>query len=292
MNKYSFFSFNLIFLIFFSFVFCQSSYAQTTSAITINPILKDLYIIVNTPIDEKNYLVIDYAIEILQKDLSSIDCYFALSGLKNINIDDKKTVEKFKELKDKYFDSIDDLEKNFAEKVVLISLWGGGIETDNDEAMAAAVNRIVDILAKNLESCKDKKKAAIINLMLTHDKKNTLFYVDKFLKDFGNHPAAPFIYLWKYEAQKEDSSDYINNVNEWIKKYGELYTPFGWKYKIDGYFDLVNHYIEIKEYNTAKDITKKIIKEAPGYLLGDQALTYEGFITGSVEIEINAGLGL
>ena len=268
---------------FWSVLFCCPVYAQNSYDAAINPKLKDIYEIVNTPIYEKNYLVIDYAIEVLKKDLGSIDCYFALSGLKNIKIDEKNLINKYTDLKNKYFSDIDNLDDDFAEKVVLISIWEDAENT---------VNRIIDILTKNLESSKDRKKAAIINLMLTHDKNKTMFYVEKFLKNFSDHPAVPFINLWKYKVDKKESASYINEVNEWIKKYGELYTPLGWKYKVDGYFDLANHYIEIKEYDKSKDMIKKIINESKDYLIGELALTYEGFINGTVEITIGEGTDL
>ncbi len=281
---------NLILLFtFWSVLFCFPVYAQNSYEETINLKLKDIYEIVNTPIYEKNYLVIDYAIEVLKKDLGSIDCYFALSGLKNIKIDDKNLINKYTNLKNKYFGDIDNLDDDFAEKIVLISILGSGIDAQTDEDAEATVNRIIDILTKNLDSIKDRKKAAIINLMLTHDKNKTMFYVEKFSKNFSDHPAVPFIYLWKYKADKKDSTSYINEVNEWIKKYGELYTPLGWKYKLDGYFDLANHYIEIKEYENSKDMIKKIINESKDYLIGELALTYEGFINGTVEIIIGDG---
>lgn len=273
-------------------MFCCPVYAQNSYDAAINPKLKDIYEIVNTPIYEKNYLVIDYAIEVLKKDLGSIDCYFALSGLKNIKIDEKNLINKYTDLKNKYFNDIDNLDDDFAEKVVLISIWGSGIDAQTDEDAENTVNRIIDILTKNLESSKDRKKAAIINLMLTHDKNKTMFYVEKFLKNFSDHPAVPFINLWKYKVDKKDSASYINEVNEWIKKYGELYTPLGWKYKVDGYFDLANHYIEIKEFDKSKDMIKKIINESKDYLIGELALTYEGFINGTVEITIGEGTDL
>jgi len=277
---------------FWSVLFCCPVYAQNSYDAAINPKLKDIYEIVNTPIYEKNYLVIDYAIEVLKKDLGSIDCYFALSGLKNIKIDEKNLINKYTDLKNKYFSDIDNLDDDFAEKVVLISIWGSGIDAQTDEDAENTVNRIIDILTKNLESSKDRKKAAIINLMLTHDKNKTMFYVEKFLKNFSDHPAVPFINLWKYKVDKKESASYINEVNEWIKKYGELYTPLGWKYKVDGYFDLANHYIEIKEYDKSKDMIKKIINESKDYLIGELALTYEGFINGTVEITIGEGTDL
>lgn len=277
---------------FWSVLFCCPVYAQNSYDAAINPKLKDIYEIVNTPIYEKNYLVIDYAIEVLKKDLGSIDCYFALSGLKNIKIDEKNLINKYTDLKNKYFNDIDNLDDDFAEKVVLISIWGSGIDAQTDEDAENTVNRIIDILTKNLESSKDRKKAAIINLMLTHDKNKTMFYVEKFLKNFSDHPAVPFINLWKYKVDKKDSASYINEVNEWIKKYGELYTPLGWKYKVDGYFDLANHYIEIKEFDKSKDMIKKIINESKDYLIGELALTYEGFINGTVEITIGEGTDL
>jgi len=272
--------------------FCCPLYAKDSAEIYINSKLKEFYIIANTPIDEKTHLLIDYAIEIIKYDLESINVYFVLNGLMNLNTDDKILIKKYNILKAKYFDKLSNLNDHFAEKFVLISLLSIGIDNKNDGMQENIDNKINNILDNSLETCNDKKKKAIINLLLTHDKRHSLYFADEFIKNYSHHQAIPFIKLQKLNAEKNDSTIYINAINEWIKSYGELKTPMGWKYKINALFDLANHYIEIKDYKTSKELFKKILIEAPNYLLGDQELTYKGFISGTVEIEINSGLDL
>lgn len=277
----------LFLLTFLCFIFFYHPlYAKDSSETYINSKLKEFYIISNTPIDEKTHLLIDYAIEIIKHDLESLNCYFVLNGLINLSTDDKSLAKKYIALKTNYKDKINNLNDNFEEKIVLISLSSKEFDKKEDYLFKF---KMIDILENNLIICSDKKKAAIISLLLAHYNR---IYADRFIKNYPRHPAIPFIKLWKLNNEKNDSTAYIGEINEWIKNYGELITPMGWKYKINALFNLANHYIEIKDYKTSKELFKKILIEAPGYLLGDQELTYKGFISGTVEIEINSGLDL
>jgi len=238
-------------LLLVSFIFLTNvsvCLSQTTSETEISKIL----IQSNNIISQKEYQympeIIDYSIEILKMSPNSLSAYFATGYINATIAAPKETKVKLKEMYDKYFSSIDNIDSNIIEKIILAELFDCGHSiVDNITYEEALISHEIGrkILNNIRENCSNKDYAALAMLCLISNASGsieTIELCEKFLNFYPDHKAVPLILAniisekYLFNSESKDYLKYIEEIKKFIDKNNNLYSPFGnYKLSIDYY---------------------------------------------------------
>ncbi len=244
------------------------AHAIETSDVQTNNLTKDVFNIVMGGNKDKMEIAMDYSIEILKRNPWSVDAFGTIMMFENYIIN-KSIENKYYELKEKYFSTIDDLSTNTAEKLMLLSLWGAAIDEISPEESKENVKKIIKILIKNKNAINNKDITALITIMLFYDRQNVLSYIDEFLEKYPDHPAVPPIELNKITIiYKKEPQKCIEEIEKWMKKYDNLMSPLGYKLNITAYGSLLGCYFELDDKENLKKCIKILNDINPNFLKG------------------------
>ena len=254
-----------IFVLLNIFYFSQAN-AQETGEVNTSQLLKEIDTIISNNLNDKMDIAITNAIQIIKNNPNSLEAFYTLTLLREINLSAKVT-NVFKELKDKYYPSINDLNTDFPEKIILAFLIGCGIESQNFDEQVSNFKQIIDILKNNKDSCQNINNKSLISILLFLDKEHSQQYMDDFLTNFPDHPAVPLVTLDKISLKYIDGSalDCIEEIKLWKEKYGEKISPLGWTLNVEAYSLITSCYISVKDFDSARKYYDLINKEAPLY---------------------------
>ena len=255
-------------LFFLTLCFCiilipATVYATTTDEVSL---FKNFYGMFCNPKEKDNPVIIDYSIEIVKNMPDSLDSMLVFSLLTRMSIDDRIN-RKYYQLKEKYYNDLDNVDVNVPEKLVLLFLLTTGIDVKTDEDMNNNINKFNSSLIKIKDSCKNKDYAALANILLMFDKEKQDLYIKDFKTNYPNHkclPSVELIVLSRLYATKEYQKC-ISECELFIKKYEKIQTPFGWRHVMDSYNLMVFNYLALKDYENAVKYCKMIEVEAPNY---------------------------
>jgi len=242
-------------------------YAQSTYEIEINNIFKDINTIILNNITDNYDKIIDYSVAIIKQRPASLETYYTLSLLKNIDIKNVKVKTKFVEFKEKYFSNIDNFDSEQAEKLILIFFIGMGIEANNVDEQIAAQKFAVEKLIQIKETCLNNSYAALATMLLFLDKDNGLGYMKQFKEKYSNHAFIPLIDL-DIISESYGTKEYkkcIDDAKEWEIKYKKIISPYGWHLTMESYNIIILCYVSLKDYENAKKYYELIKVEAPKY---------------------------
>lgn len=246
--------------ILFIMLFTTSIYAQTTS----ENIFSDYYKMVKNNKNSNNFIAIDYAIKILKTQPCSMEAFYTLSLLpKVLNNEGVKT--KTQELKETYYSDIQNVNSNTAEKIILLTLLVS--DSNSPEEIQENFNFFKNTLIKIKEECINKDFAAIATFMLFLDVDNKEEYYNFFKTNYNEHPCIPLvdlIIISNYFGQKEYDKC-INDAKQFIEKYKNITSPFGWKMIMDYYNLIIFNYIALNDNENAIKYYNIIENEAPDY---------------------------
>lgn len=227
--------------------------------------LEDIYINAVLRNDYSKYeLAIDYSIEILKKP-NTIEAICALPFIAHMAKNKTAPPQKFKELKSKYYSSLNDYSTNMPEKIILAYMMLNGVNPDhNNEEFEINSKLGLETLLNMKDKCPDDNYAIIVFLILI-GRNNALSY--EFLNKYPEHQAIPWVnlnlaidfYL------KGESIKAIEFANEMIEKYKNIMTPSGYRFVINYYNVIVLSYIKLNDYAKAKKYFDLIEKEVPNY---------------------------
>jgi len=149
---------------------------------------------------------------------------------------------------DKYFSSIDNIDSNIIEKIILAELFDCGHSiVDNITYEEALISHEIGrkILNNIRENCSNKVYAALAMLCLISNASGsieTIELCEKFLNFYPDHKAVPLILAniisekYLFNSESKDYLKYIEEIKKFIDKNNNLYSPFGnYKLSIDYY---------------------------------------------------------
>lgn len=241
--------------------------AQTSSEIEINTMFKEINDIVFNMKSDKYDLTIDYSIEILKYRPASLETYFTLSLIKNIDPQNNNVKKKFSALKDKYFADLEDFSSHQSEKIILIFLIGLGIESTTYSENLSAQKFALEKFIQMNHTCSNDNYAALALMMLFLDKNQGLEYMKNFKDKYPKHSFLPLIEL-DLIAENFNKKDYqkcIEEAKTWEQKYKNISSPYGWPLTIECYNLIILCYVSLKDHENAKKYFEIIKKEAPQY---------------------------
>lgn len=248
-------------------LFCKSAWAKSSDEIVINKKFRILADIVHNKNVAQYSNAIDLSIEIIKSSPCSLEAGLTVSLLSNfINYKKYKYIkEKFQELKDKYYSTIENFETDIPEKMILAYMLFRAVNSDdlseNDWKKDSELGE--NILVKIKELCKDQNLAAIALWMIS----SKLKYCYEFKEKYPEHPFMPFVeitiagrYLSTLEYDK-----YIEEISKLNIKYGDIDSPFGYKVHIAYYSEIILTFVAMNNYSAAKLYLDTIEKELPTY---------------------------
>lgn len=264
-----------LFTIITIFLFPATLLAQeNTTETSITPIFNESFFIAANH-DIPNYpLVFDYAAEIFKKKPKSLEAWYTVMALVKITISPKNryTLQtKYKEYKSKYFETINDLNSDLIEKLILAFMLYEGLDDVKSMQMRNELFTLgKETLIKIKERCKNTDLEGLTTSMasLLHTPTVIKNYKD-FIKENPNHIFVPGmdleITIGEELILKNDPLSTINKCLELITKYKSTITPFGYSIANDYYSMVVKCYTELNDYSKAKEYIDIIKKDAPNY---------------------------
>lgn len=257
------------------------AHSQATYEVEINQIFKDYSTIILNNASDKYDVAIDYAVEIIKQSTTSLTTYYTLSLAKNIDMQNSKVKNKFAELKEKYFSTLDDFNSDQAEKLIVIFFIGMGIESNSDEEQIAAQKFAVEKLVQIKNTCQNNDYTSLAIMLLFLDKNKGLEYMKYFKEKFPAHSFIPLIDLDMIAEnfEKKDYQKCIDDAKAWELKYKNIVSPYGWHITIECYNFITLCYVSLKDYENAKKYYELIKSEAPGYYGIKEIEKIMGYIT-------------
>lgn len=254
----------LLFLCVFILSIPTIIYANPTNEVSL---FKNFYDMVNNPKESSNPAIIDYSVEIIKNAPDSLESMYVFSLLTRISTNDDRINNKYYELKDKYYNDLDNTDVNMPEKLVLIFLLNTGIDINSDNDMANNVNKFKESLNKIKDFCNNKDYAALANILLMFDLEKQELYFKELKTNFPNHKSLPLAELVIINSlySKKEYNKCINECEIYVNKYGKILSPFGWKLIMDCYNLMIYNYLALKDYENAIKYFKIIENEAPNY---------------------------
>jgi len=243
---------------------CNTVYAKNTEEVNTKQLFKDLNSMVIEKINYNSTKIIEYSIELINNDPNSLETLCTVSIMQNLVLDSKLN-KAINELKKNYIESISNFNTAPAEKTVLLLLIGF-YDSNTDSITNTGqfyINTLIDI-RNNLQN---DKYRALLTLLLFIDKKNGLNYMNEFKQHFINHPFTPFVELNIISSQCENNQ-YLNCINdskEWLTKFGDKLSPFGWKLSVECYSLITYCYLALNDLENAKKYYELIKIDAPNY---------------------------
>jgi len=260
MNK---FYLKIILIIVISILSSTDCNAQTHE-ISINDLYKEFKKIIDSK--ENQDIAIDRAIEILTKSPESIEAYITLTEIRDIEVTDKLR-QKYNHLMNQYFSSLNEINSNTAEKIILIRLILMGFYNFKSHEDSQEKDKICDAtLIKIKNECNNKNYSALALKILFLSSFKGDECRKEFLKDYPNHPAIPYI-----ELELGVGNCWVNNEPEkgldeaqkFLKKYSNIITPDGSRLTLTVYGFMSIFYARLKDYSNATKYMNLIKNECP-----------------------------
>jgi len=267
----------LIFLVLFHNSMC---YAQSTVELNIrNLLLKSNDILYKKDIKSMPS-IIDYSIEILQVSPNSTAAYYTVGAVAIASSNMQFSPEmkaKFKELYDKYFTSLGDVNSNTVEKIILSELLFSGYSINEmtlREELVKSYQIGQNALQKIKNDCQNKEHVALATMFLLTRLPNDEFkeLCKNFIVTYPTYKAIPLMeakLLMETYFFPPDTQDYLKFIEEnkkLIVKYKDIDSPFGnYKIVMCFYKFIVRAYLELEDINNAQKYLEIIKKEAPSY---------------------------
>ncbi len=215
---------------------------------------------------ENQDVAIDRAIEILKKSPESIEAYCTLTMLRDIEVNDKLR-QKFNDLMNQYFSSLNDINSNTAEKIILIRLILMGFYKFKSHEDSQEKDKICDeTLIKIKNECINKNYSALALGILFLSKFKGDECRKEFIKSYPNNPAVPYIKLelsvgncWVNDEPEKG----LDEAQKFLKKYPNIITPEGSRLELDVYSYIVSFYVKLKDSENALKYYNLIKTECP-----------------------------
>ena len=255
--------FKIILIIIISILSSVDCNAQTHE-ISINELYRDFKKIIDSK--ENQDIAIDRAIEILTKSPESIEAYRTLTVIRDIEVTDKLR-QKYNSLMNQYFSSLNEINSNTAEKIILIRLILMNFYNFKSHEDSKDKDKICDeTLIKIKNECNNKNYSALALKILFLSSFKGDECRKEFLKDYPNHPAIPYI-----ELELSVGNCWVNNEPEkgldeaqkFLKKYPNIITPEGSRLELDVYSYIVSFYVKLKDSENALKYYNLIKTECP-----------------------------
>ena len=269
----------LNFIIIFYFFSLNICWAQTSNKPDVKDKLLKSYAIMQKKDFQNMPLVIDYSIEILNQTPNSIASYFAVNGISlACSLEDANDEMKsnFKNLYDKYFSDLDNLQSDTMEKIILSEFLFSGYsinEMTYDE-MDKSHQIGKNALEKIINNCANDDYAALATMFLFSrlPSNEIVTWCEKFIAAYPSHKAIPLVEFkmimekYFFDSNSRDYSKFIEECNKLIEKYKEIDSPYG-NYKLANHFYelIVCACINMNNVSEAQKYLEIIKKEAPGY---------------------------
>ena len=223
--------------------------------------------------------IVDYSVEIFKKAPNSLASYYDVgcvafaSSIMEIN-EKLKTI--FKDLYDKYFDSLNDANSDIISKIVLSQFLFSGysINEMNETEMELSYQKGKESLQNIQKNCKNKNYSALAALFLITRLSNeeTLINCEQFIKYYPDHKAIPLIEAkiinekYYFSTETKDYSECIKNLKILVEKYQYINSPHGnYKLVLDFYVYIIRSYIKLKDKDNAQKYLELIKNEAKNY---------------------------
>ena len=256
----------LIITQFSSAVFAQDS-TETTGEVYVNQLFTNLQQIISSPSEEYTeqnmHKAMDYSVEILKLAPGSLAAYCTL-GQYDFTLKYRfgdKAKEKYKQLKDKYLNEIENFNDDVAEKLIFMTLLYE-FDPENDKNYAINRKKCLDVLKKMKDECQNNDYAALALAILLDRKYDK--YNEEFMRRYPNHPAIPLIELGN--SMSENYQESIEKILKLAEKHKDVVMPDGIPFKVDCYSAVSSFYYEIGNKEMAQKYFEKIEKEYPNYI--------------------------
>lgn len=255
-----------IFLITFGSVITYANNHNDEYEVLVNQLYKNIMQMTNPPINNEDIIfqnshnVIKSAYEIIKRRPASLESYLSLIALNNddFNFNDE-AISIYKNFKSKYFQDLENVNKDCAEKLFFIKLYllfdANVINTFPNENYEKNKIKCMDALEKFKNECEDKNYSALATIILfLLDHKKEKAYDTYFIDTFPNHTAIPYIKLEVFasKAAKGSYSECISETLKLINEYGNIIVPYGYKFKADCYDLIISCYLAQNDFDKAK----------------------------------------
>ncbi len=261
----------IILTIFIIIQFSSAAYAQnniaTTVEVHINQLFTDIQKIICSPSEDYTtnnmHVALDYSVEVLRIAPGSLAAYCTL-GQYDFTLKYRfgdKAKEKYKRLKDKYINEIENFNDDVAEKLIFMTLLYE-FDPENDKNYAINRKKCLEALKKMKDECQNKDYAALALAILLDRRYDK--YNEEFIRRYPNHPAIPLIELGN--SMSENYQDSIEKILKLAEKHKNVVMPDGIPFKVDCYSAVSSFYYEIGNKEMAHKYFEKIEKEYPNYI--------------------------
>jgi len=254
----------IVFLLFFDICFSKD--------IEIENLFKTNDIINREGNYDKFPVLIENAIKILNKEQNSIVSCCTISIIPTKLYDNEKIRNKFIDLHEKYYATLNDGEHDTTEKIVLAGLLHGGfsingtLETDVFESQKIGEN----VLLKFIETIHDDNYKVLAMLMLGEnfscDEQIKLY--EDIMKNYPDNKSIPLI-EFRYANRKysfNNSQQYVDELLRLFNKYKNHDYPYeNYKFSVILYPHIIETYLKLKQFDDAKKYYDNLQKEAPDH---------------------------
>lgn len=266
----------LLLTTFFSNSFIMAQDSSDSNEISINQLYRDMTRITFPAAEEfekgkefeKMDVAMDYTVEILKRNPASLEAYCALSHIRAGIKYNQAAINKYKLLKEKYLNFLNDPDTDPAEKLVFMAILYNddpGVASDNLLEKNHQIS--VEGLKKMKDECKNKNYAALATLVLFSERNKNL-HCFEFIEKFPTHVAVPIVKLsiaTGYIFIEKDYDKCIAEVNKLQDQYKNYDVPDGWKFSVPCYEILALAYIAKKDHDNTLKYYNLIIEKAPNY---------------------------
>lgn len=214
------------------------------------------------------HFAVDYAVEILKENPNSIEAC-EIVELVTHTLNDDKTKDFYKILKEKHMPNFDDPDFEPAEKIIFLSMLRCGVESKSLEE-----NKQYQLLANKgfvnmKDNCNNPDYAALATkgLFMVINNEERLKHTKYFYENYHYHKYIPHIEqsIINELYCENDPQKCIDELLKLTEKYKDLVTPHGWRIIMEFYCDIAYNYRDLKDYENAKKYYYMIEKEAPNY---------------------------
>jgi len=259
-----------------SIIFLYSSlcYANSTE-VSVNETYKKLCWLLKENTDEA-YVIkygcdsLNYGVEIMTKAPDSLEAFLTIFIINDVfdRCNEKDIISKvYNNIKEKHLLHLEEPDFEPGEKLIFLIMYSAGTGAKLARELKENQLKTINALKIMKDSCSDKNYAALANAMLfwTKNEQERMQYMKNFLDKFPDHPAIPLVKLsYVCYLHNNDPKKCIEEIDELLKKYGNIKLPNEWNYSANCYEEMVQCYINLKDYDNAMKYYELIKKEAPG----------------------------
>lgn len=208
-------------------------------------------------------VAMDYAVEILKTNPSSIEPFHVIRA--NYNIESNEVAfNKYLKLRSKFYNDLDNPNTDTAEKLFFLILAKyHDCEYTGEKLFRENKKKYIKGILKIRDECKNSHYKALATIFPVRDLGEYVI----FLKEFPSHPAIPFMKIYHYDDliynMKHDEA--IKELLKASKKYKNLKDINGKEYWITCYELLVRAFFRKGDYINATKYLMIIKEKAPEY---------------------------